>query len=136
MSNFRKILIDFLDFKGISQVEAGELMGTSQQAISKFFSNKAEPRPTTKAKIFKSFPGFEDYYNFNTTKQPPLKKEVVNNSVNEDLIKELKASNEQIKGMLEFVNKGVVLLSYNLENHRNYCEEHLKKISSKLNQGI
>jgi len=61
MKTFREKFADFLILSGISQIEAGEILGISQQAISLLINSSKAVRPSTRRKVFKSFPKFKEY---------------------------------------------------------------------------
>lgn len=61
MNKIRQKFGTYLVFKGISQVEAAEKMGISQQAISLLINSDKVVRPSTLTKIYYSFPDFKEY---------------------------------------------------------------------------
>lgn len=59
--NFRENLGNFLTIRGISQMEASDKLGISQQAVSLLVNGDKPVRPSTIRKVFTAFPEFEDY---------------------------------------------------------------------------
>lgn len=67
VKDFRKALSDYFDLKAISQAEAAETLGITQQAVSGLLSSSGNVRSTTKRKVFDAYPEFERLYNSNDT---------------------------------------------------------------------
>jgi len=64
---FKELLLEYMNLKGLTQIEVSELLGDTQQAISDFLSKKSNPQKKTKEKYFENLTGFEDFYNEKTS---------------------------------------------------------------------
>lgn len=61
MKKFRELLEEYLIENSINQKVAAMKLGISQQAVSGLLTNVSEVRPSTKKKVFKAFPEFEQH---------------------------------------------------------------------------
>ena len=123
MSNFRSLFVKYLNTNAISQVEAGELMGMSQQGVSNLLKGEGTIRAKTRRRIFDAFPGFEEIY---TEQKNDAQEDAVND------LKYLEDKIEQLKGMIQLVNKGIVTMSISLDDHRDKVEDLCVKINDKI----
>jgi len=122
MKNFKGFFEEYLLKRGISQVEAAEKIGISQQAISKWFTKSREDIGSTpRKKIFASFPEvqrlYDDYLN---------KGESTNGEFNSD---ELNRRLKNIDGTLKLIGQAVARIAIDLDEFKEGCEEKLDKLS-------
>jgi len=115
--------VKYLNTNAISQVEAGELMGMSQQGVSNLLKGEGTIRAKTRRRIFDAFPGFEEIY---TEQKNDAQEDAVND------LKYLEDKIEQLKGMIQLVNKGIVTMSISLDDHRDKVEDLCVKINDKI----
>ena len=123
MENFRNLFVNYLNKHAISQVEAGELMGMSQQGVSNLINGEGTIRSKTRRRIFDAFPEFEGIYN-------ESKNDDQEDAVND--LKTLENKIEQLKGMLELINKGLYSMASNLDDHRDKVEQICSEINQKI----
>ena len=149
ITTFKDILIKYLQIKSISNQELAKLLGDTTQSVSRFLNKKdTPPQLRTKLKYFEKLPGFEDFYNKETTltidvgdrpEGPEIPKDVLHRvlfyvSNNMDALRE---SDEVVKVVLEKVTLQARLALINeivdqLEKENELNTERIKTILLKM----